>query len=219
VLEGAVSRESQSPLAVHAAPARGTFRATIPAAEMSVTRAALRLDQPTRLWLFNTEARARAELRHTVPDSGQITRGSAVFELERPVGAVRIRSQIVAAAAWSGSAIPAQERVYLGGPVSVPGYSGHTLVSDRAAAQTLEVQFPIPFPSISLGTFGRSAARATLAPHVSAAALAGMGPRRSAGVSLMFGFDVFRLDVSRGIDPGGRWIVSLDAARAFWGVL
>jgi hypothetical protein len=214
-----VGRERQSELAVHATPARGTFRATLPALRMDATRIALRMDQPTRLLPFGTEGRGHVELRHLLPGSGHTSRASTVVEIERPLGALRVRSQTIAAAAWASGAVPAQELVYLGGPVSVPGYSGHTLISDKGAAQRIELQFPIPFPAIGLGSFGRSAARATLSPHATVAMLNGSGPRRSAGVSLLFGFDVFRLDVSRGLDAGGRWIATLDVARAFWGIL
>ncbi len=214
-----VGREEHASLAVHAVPARGTFRSTLPATRMEATRVALRLDQPTRLGPAGTELRGHLELRHLRPASGGTTRAASVLAVERPIGALLLRSQTLAAVAWPAGSVPPQELVYLGGPVSVPGYSGHTLVSDRAAAQRIEVQFPVPFPAVSLGSFGRSASRATLAPHATVAGVRAAGVRRSAGVSLLFGFDVFRLDVSRGFDAGGRWIVSLDAARAFWGVL
>ena len=212
------AREDHSALTVKAVPARGVFRATVPVVAASATRASLRITQPTRLFRFGTEGRGEAELRSTWFDSGQVTRAVLRLELERPFGAMRLRSHSIAAGAWGGT-IPVQERVYLGGPVSLPGYVAHSLVSDRAASQRLELQFPVPFPAIGLGSFGKSSARATLAPHVTAAVARGAPTRRSAGVSLLFGFDVLRLDVSRGLDAGGRWIVSLDAARAFWGVL
>ena len=218
-LEGELSREEQDALAVHAVPARGVFRATIPARPMTVTRAAVRFVQPTRLSLLGTEVRGHAELRHSLSDRTATTRASGVLDVERPFGDIRLRTQTIAAAAGAARPIPPQELVYLGGPVSVPGYLAHSMVSDRAAAQRIEIQLPVPFPAISLGTFGRSSSRATLAPHVTAAVLRGSTPRRSAGVSLIFGFDLLRLDVSRGLDAGGRWMVSLDAVRAFWGVL
>lgn len=214
-----VAREEHEALSVNAVPARGAFRATIPAASVRATRATLLVTQPTRLWPLGIEARGHAELRLTRSDSGSATRTAMALELERPIGPTRLQTRTIAAGAWSADSLVAQELAYLGGPVSVPGYAAHSLRAERALAQRVELQFPVPFPAISLGTFGRSASRATLAPHVTGAFRSGARASRSAGVSLLFGFDVLRLDVSRGLDSGGRWIVSLDASRAFWGVL
>jgi len=254
-----VAREEQRPLDVHAAPATGRFTATLPAAPVSGWRASLRLDQPTRLGWFGLEVRGTGELRlsrldgasepactlESAPCSGAMTFGhaTALLELERPLGAVTVATRTVGGASWGGSALLAQELVFLGGPLSVPGYGFHSLIGDRAAAQRLEVRVPVPFPSFSLGRFGRSAGRATLAPHgtvaavhavdanrsiVRAASLAAPGadplrPRASgfypsAGLSLIAGFDLLRFDVSRGL-RGGQWRFSVDASRLFWGVL
>ena len=167
---------------------------------------------------MSLEMRGEGEARWTGFDTGSVSRLSGVLEVGRPLGAGAMLARTVAAGAWRNGVRPPQELVYLGGPMSVPGYQGHSLLARQGVSQRVELQLPIPFPAIGLGAFGRSASRATLAPHATAATLDG-AVRRSIGASLLFGFDVLRLDVSRGLDAGGRWIVSLDAVRAFWGVL
>ena len=233
------ARESHAPLEIHAVPARGSFRPTPPAEPVTAMRYTLRAAQPTRLWLLGTEARGLAEVRTTVTDSTTVHRAGLVAEIERPLGGSRIASRTIAATIWSADRLLGQELVFLGGPVSIPGYTARSLVGRSAVAQRVELQLPVPFPSFRLGTFGRSAARAMLAPHATIAWLRGLGTaptwpetgildpvtrspggtHRSLGASLLFGFDLLRVDVSRGVDAGGRWTFSLDVNRAFWGVL
>jgi len=116
------------------------------------------------------------------------------------------------------------------------------LLGDRAFSQTFALQLPMPFPAIRLGRFGRSPARASLMPHVTGVALRQvpaatnvlsaavpfpppdpLRPRASGfypsvGLSLITAFDIFQLDVSRGLRDG-RWVFSFDVNRAFWGIL
>ncbi|MGZ8457054.1 MAG: hypothetical protein ACXWZ4_10690, partial [Gemmatirosa sp.] len=89
-----------------------------------------------------------------------------------------------------------------------------------------EWRTPVPFPSISLGRYGRSPARATLAPFAHAVYLArpsegrsgqgGWSPSLGAGAYVFF--DLLRLDVARGLRDG-RWTFSVDVTRDFWRVL
>ena len=129
----------------------------------------------------------------------------------------------------------------MGGPVTAPGYDYHSLIGNVGLSQRLEVQAPVPFPSISLGRFGRSAGRATLAPFATAVRLvqsdvngpAGTPPPPpslqrvfmrqtgvypSAGVGLLMFFNLLRLDAARGLKDG-RWSFYFDVNRAFWSVL
>lgn len=233
-----VARENQSALCVHAVPARGSFRPALPAAGGEVTRASLFMDQPTRPFWFGTELRAQGEARWLAASRTSVMRVAALVEAERAVAGGELALATIVAGARGTAFVRVQDLVLLGGPVTLPGYPGHSLVAGSAVAQRAELRVPVPFPAVRLGRFGRSSARATLAPHFSAGWLAPPGapdtPQpanlhsvspapaglyRSAGVSLLFGFDLLRLDVSRGLDAGGGWIVSLDAARAFWRVL
>lgn len=231
-----VSRERHSALVMDASPATGRFEPPIPADSVSGIQARLVADRPTRLWYGGVELRARAELRAM----RDVVRGAADVELQREVGPARVLARSIGGIAYSTQAVPAQELVYLGGTITAPGYDYHTLVGDAAISQRLEVQFPVPFPSISLARFGRSAAQATLAPFVTVVGLSrpgaisiggpiyapaldriagresGLYP--SVGAGLFLFFDLLRVDVARGLRDG-RWSFSLDANRAFWSVL
>ena len=252
-----LAREEQRPLGVHAAPASGTFATTLDAAGVSGWRSSLRLDQPTRLVWFGLEASGTAELRWSQMEGSSgtacttgtgscpvmtVRHANGVLELSRPVGWATLSSRTLGGVVWSSTAIPVQELVFLGGPLSAPGYDFHSLAGDAAVAQRLEMSIPIPFPSVSLGRFGRSAARATLAPHGTITALraldasqsiaravfvpASADPMRrlesgiypSVGLSLIVGFDLLRFDVARGLKDGA-WRFSFDVNRLFWSVM
>ena len=147
-----------------------------------------------------------------------VWRGSADVEMERPFGDARVVARSIAAAVRSSDGIPAQQLVFFGGPITAPGYDYHTLASTGAVAQRLELRFPVPFLSMSLGRFGRSPATMTLAPFVNAAASHLDAVYPSAGLGALLFFDLLRVDVSRGLRDG-RWSFYLDVNRAFWPVL
>ncbi len=71
-----------------------------------------------------------------------------------------------------GSDLPRQEFVFLGGPTSAPGYEFHELVGRFGASQRVEGRFSIPFVALSLGRYGNTGSRATLAPFAHVAYLA-----------------------------------------------
>jgi hypothetical protein len=252
-----VTRERHRALTVHALPARNLFRSTVFAAPVNAWRAEVGVDHPTTLGWFGAEYRANAELRFTrtddeplrgcglVPTSCLTTRmfrGAFTLEIERPVRSIRFLSRTLGAAVTGSSALLAQELVFLGGPVSAPGYEFHTLIGDRAVSQHIETQIPVPFAAIRLGRFGRAPARALLAPHINGTFLHAVpagttiltapfsvpspDPLRArasgfypaVGASLITGFDLLRFDVSRGLRDG-RWIFSFDISRGFWSVL
>jgi hypothetical protein len=176
---------------------------------------------------------------------GRFARGAVMLELERPMGATGT-NRIVARttmAGVTGSAdgrlsvdspsnpgptlgVPPQELVYLGGPVTGPGYDFHAFAGRFGASQRLEWRTPVPFPSISLGRYGRSPARATLAPFAHTVYVArpsavrpgrgGWSPSVGAGAYVFF--DLLRLDAARGLRDG-RWTFSVDVTRDFWRVL
>lgn len=251
-----VAREAHRALAIHASPASGAFKPPVPAAAVDVWRAALRADRATSLGWLGTEFRYRGELRGTSTfgaaralcgesdcgSSAMSVRPALALEVDRPFDGVTLRSRTQAAAVISGENVLAQELVFLGGPVSAPGYRFHALVGNRALSQTVELDLPIPFPAISLGRFGRSPGSARLAPHATVAWVHAVGsstpilrgslpptgtdPLRpvasglypSFGVSLIAAFDLLRFDLSRGLRPGG-WVFSVDISRAFWSIM
>jgi hypothetical protein len=126
----------------------------------------------------------------------------------------------------SPGAIAVQELVYLGGPTSGPGYGYHAFVGTTGAAQHIELQRRVPFPSFPLGRFGRAPGEVTIAPFAHAVWVnkARMSPDGdngvfpSVGLGLLTPFDLLRVDVARGL-RSGRWTFSVDVSRVFWSVL
>jgi hypothetical protein len=177
---------------------------------------------------------------------GSLVRGALALHVERAFGANRLVTHTsfgaVAGARTEGglvcgvtpaacddspvAKVPPQDLVYLGGPVTGPGYAFHELAGAIAGSQRLEWRSRVPFPSLSLGPYGRSPASATLAPYVHAvyvARPATFQPRRlgwypSLGLGAFAFFDLLRFDVARGLRDG-RWTFSVDVTRDFWRIL
>ena len=178
---------------------------------------------------------------------GRLARGALALEIERPLGGESRWVARTTMAGVTGSAarplivsptgsdaddrlvrtsIPPQDLVYLGGPVTGPGYDFHAFAARAGASQRLELRTPVPFPSISLGRYGRAPARATLAPYAHTVYVARPEPFRSGqrgwspavGAGAYVFFDLVRFDVARGLRDG-RWTFSVDVTRDFWRVL
>jgi hypothetical protein len=238
--QATVARESQGPLVIHADPAFGRYGPTIPAWALWDTRGAVGLDRPEAVGPFGamwqTHARLDAIWLHR--------RGAALAEREplvgrafwsaeavRPIGADRLDARLTAAmvvARGGLAATPPQDFVFLGGPLSGPGYGFHELAAQTGASAHLEWGFPIPFPAIDLGRrFGGASARsAIVAPFVhtdyvdrsAPFALRREGWYPALGVGLISFFDLLRVDVARGLRDG-RWTLSVDTDRAWWAIL
>ncbi len=215
-----VAREQHFPVQVNAQPTMRAFGGTRPIDSSEVWRVELRLARPTTSGWGGTEVRAEAALRLSSFDSVNVGRTFVDFDLSKPVGRTRFISRTLLAAARSSSAVPLQEMVYFGGPVTAPGYRYHALTSEAALSQRIEWQFPVPFPALSLGRFGRSGATATLAPFVATATyMTGPGFYPSVGLGTLLLFDLIRIDVARGLRSPGTTTWSIDATRAFWSIL
>ena len=234
------SYEAQAPLQVNAAPAFGAFEPTIAAARATATRVLLGASRGTGAAPLGATAAGRVELRATRLEprgSGvdalaaptTVSRVLATADVERAFGPRRLALRLTGAYARGTAGVPAQELVYLGGPTSGPGYRFHEFVGERGGTIRAEWQAPVPFPSLPLGRFGRTAGEATLAPFAHAVYLARPSPGTvggrsrggwypAVGVGAITLFDVLRFDVARGLRDG-RWTFSVDASRSFWGVL
>ena len=193
-------------------------------------------DRATALSFFGTEMRATAEVRVSRLDTDDaavpvptthVARAFVSLGVERPFGRHRLVLQTHGGAAGADGAIPPQEWLWFGGPLSAPGYEFHELSALAGVSQRIEWRAPVLVPSIPLGRFGTVPGRATLAPFVQGTfarrALdtdvthpAGIYP--SVGVAVMPVFDLMRLQVARGL-RGGRWTFNLDVSREFWGIL
>ncbi|HJU90863.1 MAG TPA: hypothetical protein VJ672_15845 [Gemmatimonadaceae bacterium] len=232
-LEG--SYETHYPLAVNDEPALGRFEPTIPAWRLRAGRGMLVLERPTSPGPFGTEIRWTSELRGllferrdapTGADPAYSGRIFASLDIDRPFGAHRLVLRSTAGAVGAVPDVPPQEMLYLGGPMSGPGYQYHAFAGQVAASQRVEWRSPVPFFSVPLGRYGRSPASATLAPFVHGVYVRhpasfwstreGFYP--SAGLGAQFLFDLMRVDVARGLRDG-RWTFSIDVTRDFWGIL
>jgi hypothetical protein len=248
------SYEHQSPLSVNATPVTGTFLPTILASDEHLTRIALELDRPTQPAFLGTELGVHAELRSSILASRQFAeeasstyRLAAQARIERPIGRFRLATATTIAGVHiandGGPVIDmAQDLVYLGGPISAPGYPFHSIVTDAAASEHIEWRMPAPFIPFSLGRFGRVPSQGTLALYAHAVVanqfdqafviLPGgpiPNPGRPTGASENFypavgaafvlPFDVIRIDVARGLAQGGRWTFNIDVSREFWPIL
>ena len=231
----AASYEQQERLTVNTSPLSGRFDPVIPAWSLRGPRGSLRLIQPAIPSLLGFDVGWRIEARGGAFRGRDTTiagpqpffgRLSFATTMDRRFGAYRLLLSTTVAGAAGRPDLPAQEYVFLGGPVSAPGYGFHRLTGRFAVTQHLEWQAPIPFFSVGLGKFGRSAPSATLAPfaHVAyvrdpapfAAQTDGFFP--SVGVAAQFVFDLIRVQLARGLRNGG-WAFSIDVHRQFWGVL
>lgn len=251
-------------LGVHATPAAGRFEPTLATPATHGLDASWTGDHPTTLWLLGTELElhgaasayfARAPEPLVVPlcvpvggplcvgpewaealgGRSTIVRGSLDADIERPIGSARVVSRtIVGAVRGSAWSVP-ESFVWFGGPTTAPGYDFHSLVGTSGVSQRVELRLPVPFIPVPLGRFGRSPARATLAPFASVAfvrtpeggpalplflrpgvtTLPASGGYPAVGVGLLSFFELVRLDVARGL-RGGRWTFSADLSREFW---
>jgi hypothetical protein len=235
------SYEEQGRVAVHAVPWRGTFAPTIPAWSIREERLALDVDRPAAPAFWGATVHLHAQLRggpfsprDTAFALGQNYFGRVFGEIdaERPVRTGRFLARTTFGAVGATHDVPGQEYVFLGGPVSGPGYDFHRFAAKVGASQHIEWRTSIPFLPISLGPFGRTPATATFAPYVHVVyvsdgapfAEAGHGWYPSVGAGFLVLFDLVRFDVARGLRQsgapgGGRWTFSLDLAPAFWRVL
>ncbi|MEO7455190.1 MAG: hypothetical protein ABIY52_02945 [Gemmatimonadaceae bacterium] len=230
------SLERQRPLAVRAVPAQGRFYPLVAAWPLRASRVALAFERPTSLSYFGTELRTSGELRLsrlTTDDVafpiGATTEGRAVASvwIERPLEHSRLAFFASGGAVGATAAVPPQDWLYFGGPISAPGYRYHELGALAGATTRLEWRTPIPAPSLSLGRFGKIPGQATLAPFAQAtyarrASLADVahpeGVYPSAGIAVQSFFDLLRIQLARGL-RGGRWSLNVDVSRDFWGVL
>jgi len=218
--------EQQDSLGVHARPVVGVFEPTLPALSRRVFVTALRVDRPPSLSFLGTEVAVHAEaraiwrLRSAVISGTAATtaRASILADIERPFGVHRFVSHTVLANVVGTGAIASQDLVYLGGPVTGPGYDYHSIIARAAASQRIEWQTPMPFPGFSLGRFGRVSNRGTFAPYANAM-IAGNRAYPSIGAGFLTPFNLLRLDVARGVGRGGRWTFNVDVSREFWRIL
>jgi hypothetical protein len=232
-LEGAWER--QDSLSIHASPAWGRYERTIPARSLHEERLTLGVNRQTPVMLAGIETRFGGQLRAGLtqaldggdPDGdASFARAMLTAHGERPLGDGRLVLESTVAGMIAPPNAPAQELVYLGGPVSGPGYDYHQFAGRLGATGRIEWRTRVPFFGVPLGPYGHAPASATLAPFATmiytadapdfARTPAGFYP--AVGVGALIFFDTVRLDVARGLRRG-RWTFSLDVTRDLWQIL
>ena len=221
-----VAREWTDSARLSADPARGSFRPLIPVPRGQGWRADIGIWLTSRPLLGGAvQGGLAARVRHLVQDGERTIPARAIAQVEY---AHRFGAGSVVSTTFGGvtSDLLPQDLLRAGGPVTAPGYGPHQFVSRALVSERLEWRFPVPFPSIPIGRWGRSPGRATLAP------LAGIlvqderdasGHRAvvgysSVGAGLLVFFDLVRFDVARGL-RNGRWTFSVDLTRDLWRIL
>jgi hypothetical protein len=226
--------ERQDSLRIHASPAWGRYERTIPARSLHEERLVLGFTRAAPVLLGGFETRFAGQLRGGFaqalddgPDrDGSFARATLSAHGERQFGDDRLVVEGTIAGVAAPSNTPAQELVYLGGPVSGPGYAYHQFAGRVGASARVEWRNSVPFFGFSFGPYGRAPARATLAPFATviysgneasfASDRAGWYP--AVGLGALLFFDMLRVDVARGLRRG-RWTFSLDVTRELWPIL
>lgn len=231
LVTAAAADERHSSLQVNATPAHGRFAPALDLPRSRVRAATLGVERPIQPVLSGLRVRYSGEFSafRVAPDTAaRIRYGRAAVRvgLERDSDQGQLILDLFAASVGGGTSTAPQHHVFLGGPISAPGYDYHQLAGSRGGFARLEWRGNISFPSIPLGRFGRTPASATLAPFghvawISAPApfsTAHAGAYPSVGLGLLPFFNLLRIDVARGLRDG-RWTFGLDITRDFWPVL
>ena len=226
-------------LLVVTAPTRGAYEPLLPATAGDGLSAALGYARGRLPWVAGLQAAFRAHVRVGAlkPDNGgpsvTSTRVLAGIDLTRPWAYTRAVLRATGGAAWAnGGPLPSQEHLFAGGPVTGPGYAFHAFTSARLLSIQSEWHVPVPFPSLSLGRWGRIPGQASIVPFGGVVYTARPADFRSVtagwypslGVAFTGLFDLVRIDLARGFRgaaalPRGRWRFNVDVSRDLWRIL
>ncbi len=155
-----------------------------------------------------------------------VARAQGLIQVTKPLRGDRALFFQSFAGLAGGRDLPPQWLIFAGGPWSAPGYDFHAFASRAMLSQRVEFRTPVWAPSIPLGRWGKSPDHVTLAPFVQLLATASGTTARpstaaiqpSAGMGVLFFYDLVRADVARGLRDG-QWRFAIDIDRAFWGIL
>lgn len=224
-----VAREREAAVAIAARPVRGTFNPVVPAWRTDGSRLALAAEgAPWRVGDGSVTMRGEVRGARLDTDLGRREglRAVAAVEWQHPVGTGRVVASSFAGVVGPGLRDIPQQQLWLGGPVSGPGYGFHAFSGRAGGFQRLEWKHDVPFVAVPLARYGRVPGRATLAPFVHATYIDGapaFAERRqgwypAAGLGAELFMGLVRVDVARGLRGGGWW-AGIDVGRVFWGLL
>ncbi len=166
--------------------------------------------------------RDRVDAGALAGEAGWIGRAVLVADVRMPAGTGTFVFSTLAGG-MAGSFAPPQRLIWLGGPVSGPGFAYHQFGGRAALSQRVEWQRSVPFVPLRLGRFGKVPSTLTWAPFatglwVDTHGAPGQGWHAAAGVGVLAFFDQLRIDVARGVRDG-QWTFSVDVARSLWPIL
>jgi hypothetical protein len=221
-----VARERADSARLSATPARGTFRPLMAVPTGRYWRSEYGLALVSGDLLGGAiDGNLTLQLRSVTDEGGPgvTSRVTGRLQYQHSMGTGTIVAETFAGV--TNSELP-QDQVRAGGPMTAPGYAAHQFTSQALVSQRVEWRLPVPFPSIPVGRWGRSPARATLAPLASILVQEEQvtsGDQRVAGYSsigagLLLFFDLVRIDVARGL-RNGRWTFGVDLSRDLWRIL
>lgn len=200
------------------------FRPVTPIDEGTLGRAAIRYDHDAARvsggwtgWVEMGGGRLRALEQGPDMTFGGLSAGGDWF---RTASSRRAEVRLEGVAGWLAGDVPVQERFYLGGRGTLPGYRYRSFVGDRFATAQLEASADLLFPwfrGMLFGTAGWVKGDATPVNLVPMHPTDGIRPSVGAGVGIFY--DLLRVRVARGFGNLGRteWIV--DFQPDFWDFL
>jgi len=221
-----VGWERVDPLAVRAAPARGTYRPNPDLGAGDVTLAQLTVRRTSSGFAVRrdaaVEAVAEVGRRDGQPAFGRLSLAGRTM---LPAGGTTVLLR--AAGGLAGASLPAHRSFALGGRGTLLGEDFRAWGGRRAALIHLEWRLTLPTPTLPLGPYARTPARMTLAPFLAGGWAGGpvdgvpwapaSGTRTTVGIGLEW-LGLVRLEVGYGIRRG-RVAVAFDATRDFWDIL
>ena len=227
------SYEHQDALAVHAVPFRNAYEPTLPAATLHEWRGALRAE---RDWVTGVASDIRVDAtlsggwltERDYAQTGDLVRFGRAFAeatFSQTIGRQRLVLRTTIGAITPDGA-PPQDQLFLGGPITGPGYAYHQFAAAFGASQRVEWHTPLPFWPVPLGAYGRTPASFTLAPyahvvyvdHSASFTAPAEGWYPSAGMGASFFYDLLRLDIAHGLRDG-TWYFGVDVTHDFWSIL
>jgi hypothetical protein len=227
-----IERTRERALTVHATPYSGSYRAALPAEPWKGTRALVSVSSPAMSGPFDLALKfsARASFTWQGGDSaGQRLHPSHFERLTSQFSAIRATSlgewEFSALAIAAGGGSPLQSGAILGGPTTAPGYPASMIRRRGAGLARIEWRVPVGGFAISLGRFGTTRVPILLAPFANQVwndtdlGSSVGSSHRSIGLGLITAHDLLRIDIARGVDRLGRWILYADFGKAFRPIL
>ena len=220
------AREGVASLAVHAAPATGTYRPNPALGGPALDLVTLGVSRSGEGFAVRRDRAYELTVEAGRMDGGATyLRLAASGQLLLPLGATRILAR--AQGGIGSASLPAHRTFVLGGRGTLLGDDFRAYGGRAAALLHLEWRVPAPFPSLSLGSVARTPASITLAPYVAAGwadrSLVAT-PWRStdlvrvtAGLGLEW-LGVFRLEAGYGLQSREAHL-AFDVTRDFWRIL